>query len=352
MRLPNNYGSVTKLSGNRRKPYMVRITAEPEYDEEKEDYVIKRVVLGYYKTRKEALSALAQYNDNPFKITDNDLTFSQAYAIYLKSKEYDSLSASGKAARKSGYSHCKRLYDIRVKDLNKDMLIKVLDSVEHGSSTKNNVLIVMRIIVNYAYDRNIINKKCTDGITIEYSEPVYERIPFSESEIQKLWEMSEQWDVKILLILLYSGLRVNELLKNDRANVNLDERWIYVPKNLAKNKESERKVPIHDKIFTLVQYFYDLSAKYKHDKLMVNPNGSVITYNNFATRNLKKINTHFVQAHRFHDTRHTFASMGTAAGIPELYMQRIMGHTPSSILYATYTHISVDELHKYINMIK
>ena len=87
MKLPNGYGSISKLSGKRRKPYMVRITTEPIYDKEKDDYIIQRVILGYYKTRKEALSALAQYNDNPFKITDNDLTFSQAYEIYLKSKE-------------------------------------------------------------------------------------------------------------------------------------------------------------------------------------------------------------------------------------------------------------------------
>lgn len=352
MRLPNSYGSVTKLSGNRRKPYMVRVTAEPEYDEQKEDFVTKRVVLGYYKTRKDALSALAQYNDNPFKITDNDLTFSQAYDIYLKSKDYASLSNSSKVARKCGYNYCKKLYDIRVRDLNKDMLEKVLDSVEQGSSTKTSVLIVMRIVVNYAYDRNIINKKCTDGITIEYSDPTYERIPFSDSEIQKLWDISDQWDAKVLLILLYTGLRVNELLKNDRENVNLEERWIYVPKHLAKNKESERKVPIHDKIFALVQYFYDLSVKYDNDKLMINPNGSVIMYNNFVARNLKRLNKNFIQPHRFHDTRHTFASMGTKAGIEKLYMQRIMGHTPDSILYNTYTHITVEELHEHIKLIK
>ena len=32
MKLPNNYGSVTKLSGNRRRPYRVRITADFEVD--------------------------------------------------------------------------------------------------------------------------------------------------------------------------------------------------------------------------------------------------------------------------------------------------------------------------------
>jgi integrase len=85
---------------------------------------------------------------------------------------------------------------------------------------------------------------------------------------------------------------------------------------------------------------------------MVNPSGSVIAYNNFVARNLKRINTNFVAEHRFHDTRHTFASLGTQVGVPELYMQKLMGHTPSSILYTTYTHISMEELHKYINMIQ
>mgnify|MGYP002511285495 FL=1 len=58
-------------------------------------------------------------------------------------------------------------------------------------------------------------------------------IPFSESEINKLWSMADNWDVKVLLILLYSGMRVNELLKNNQENVNLEERWIYVPGELV-----------------------------------------------------------------------------------------------------------------------
>ena len=331
---------------------MVRINAGTVYDEKKGDYVPKRVVLGYYKTQKEALAALSQYNESPFNISENELTFEKAYQIYLDTKEYASLGNSAKTARKCGYAYCKDLYKVRVRDLNKDMVKRVIDSVEQGSSTKQSVLTVIRIVVNYAYDRNLINKKCTDGISIEYSEPTYERIPFSDSEIQKLWELSGQWDIKVLLILLYSGLRVNELLKNDRSNVNLEERWIYVPKELAKNKESVRYVPIHDKIYELVKYFYDNSVSFENEKLMVNPSGSVIPYNNFVARNLKRINQHFAVVHRFHDTRHTFASKGTAAGIPQLYMQKLLGHKPDSILYNTYTHITMDELHECIKLIK
>jgi len=123
----------------------------------------------------------------------------------------------------------------------------------------------MRIVVNYAYDRNIINKKCTDGITFEYSEPTFERIPFAESEIQKLWDLSDQWDVKVLLILLYSGLRVNELLKNDRANVNLEERWIYIPRNLAKKK-------VKEKFQTKIRYLHWCNTSMIYLKNMITKN--------------------------------------------------------------------------------
>lgn len=352
MKMPNGYGSITKLTGNRRKPYMVRINAGKEYDAKKGDYVPKRVVLGYYRTQKEALAALSEYNENPFTPTDSNITFAEIYKTYQSSKEYKSLGKSSLASRTAAYKYCEPLYNIRVRDINRDMVIKVIDSVKHGSSTKQNVLTVIRIVINYAYDRNLINKKCTDNIPIEYSEPTVERVIFSQKEYDYLWKHSDEWDIKILLILLYSGLRVNELLKNDRVNVNLKEKWIYVPKELAKNKESERRIPIHDKIFELLKYFYDNSVTFGSEKLIVNPNGTVVTYNNFVARNLKKINKNMIVEHKFHDTRHTFASKGTAAGIPELYMQRLMGHTPQSILYNTYTHIALDELNTYINMIQ
>ena len=351
MKLPNYYGSISKLSGNRRKPYMVRISSEAEYDENKQDFVKKRITLGYYKTKKEALAALAEYNNNPFNPTDSNLTFAEAYKNYTKTKEYQLLSKSSIVSKTAAYKYCEKLYDIPVRELNRDMIMNVITSIQQGSSTKKNVLTIIRTVVDYAYDRNLITKKCTDNISIEYSDPTYERRIFTPSEIDFLWENSDQWDIKVLLILLYSGLRVNELLKNDRKNVNLEEKWIYVPKKLAKNNESIRYVPIHSKIFELVKFFYDNSIQFDKENLMVNPSGSVIMYNNFVARNLKRINKNFIYEHRFHDTRHTFATLGTQNNIPELYMQKLMGHTPSSILYTTYTHITTDELHKYIKMI-
>ena len=41
MKLPNNYGSVSRLSGNRRRPYIVRKSLNG-----------KQMVIGYYDTKK------------------------------------------------------------------------------------------------------------------------------------------------------------------------------------------------------------------------------------------------------------------------------------------------------------
>ena len=60
MKLPNGYGSVTKLTGNRRKPYMARICKGDVYDGKLQDFKPKRIVLGYYATKKDALKALAE----------------------------------------------------------------------------------------------------------------------------------------------------------------------------------------------------------------------------------------------------------------------------------------------------
>ena len=55
----NGAGSITKLSGNRNKPWMVRTPGEIQID---------GTILGYYTTSEEAEIALAKYKIMPFNI--------------------------------------------------------------------------------------------------------------------------------------------------------------------------------------------------------------------------------------------------------------------------------------------
>lgn len=347
MRLPNGYGSITKLSGKRRKPFMVRITEGIEYDEETQDYYVKRAILGYYKTRPDALAALAEFNDNPFKLSDNNVTFGEIYERWKKTN-YDRLSASSITSREMGLKYCEPIINLRIRDIKSEALKKVVEDCPHGKATKTAIKTVMNTVFTYAMENDLVKRNYTEFLKIEDSEPMFERTIFTQDEINELWKHSDEWDIQIILILLYSGMRVNELLRNKKENVNLEERWIYVPKELAKKKSSIRYVPIHDKTYELVKQFYDRSE----EMLITNTSGFVVAYNNFVARNLKAINKRLNMNHRFHDTRHTFATLGHTYKLDELSLKRILGHDPGDITSKVYTHLTNAQLLTEINKIK
>ena len=76
MRNPNGYGSVVKLSGNRRRPYQVRKTVgfnekgHPVYQ-----------TLDYTATREEGMILLAIFNKNPWDIDKVNMTLASLYEL-------------------------------------------------------------------------------------------------------------------------------------------------------------------------------------------------------------------------------------------------------------------------------
>ena len=77
MKRANGTGMIFKIKGgSRRKPWRVRITVGWEFNEltGKSKQIIK--TLGYYATRREAEMALNEYLEEPYNISDKDITFS------------------------------------------------------------------------------------------------------------------------------------------------------------------------------------------------------------------------------------------------------------------------------------
>lgn len=114
----NGYGSVVKLSGRRRNPFEVRVNTRMD-----ERYYPVYDVLGRFPTREEALIALAEYNKNPYSVSDREITFSQLYEKFYKNK-YEmggkTYSQSSINCTKSAYKHCSALYDIAYRKLRAD----------------------------------------------------------------------------------------------------------------------------------------------------------------------------------------------------------------------------------------
>ena len=79
MRKPNGYGSIKKLSGNRRRPYVFLISVEG-----------KQKPLAYFATQVEAEIYAAEYNKkhNNKILSGHEITFAELYVLSLVTVPY------------------------------------------------------------------------------------------------------------------------------------------------------------------------------------------------------------------------------------------------------------------------
>lgn len=348
LKLPNGMGSIRHLSGKRRKPYAAYPPTKKEEFDDNGNPPSKKA-LGYFKTYQDAYECLLDYSKLPYDEKYASCTISDLWEMYKQSKDY--LDLRDKVSKESAYKWIEPFYDLEVRKISPQMCMDLIESITKGSATKKSVKTILSKLFDTALSLNLIVKNPVLSVSITESDPTIDRTPFSEHDIHELWRHQNEWYVKVILILLYSGMRVNELLKNDLENLHLDEKYIYVPKDLAKNKSSIRNVPLHERIIPLVKYFRDNAVANGSSKLMVKENGAVIPYNNFVSRDLPKINKLLGTDHHFHDTRHTFATQAQRLQLYELYIQKILGHAPQNELQETYTHIKIQWLIEEVNKI-
>lgn len=337
MRLPNGYGSVTKLSGKRRKPYIVRITQG--VDEDTNEFV--RKVLGYYRTRKEALEALADYNKDPYDLSAHEYTFAEVYKLWSE-QHFADLSKSAITNHKAAYKALSPLYDLTFKDIRLMHLQKAMDESGKSFNTKQRMKNVVSLMYAYAIRHEITDKDYSKFIEIGKAAAVQRpHEPFTLAEIDTLWaNVGEVPFIDTVLILIYTGMRAGELLNLRKENVHLEERYMIGGSKTEAGKN--RIIPLNDKIIPLVQMRYNTSDEY-----LIEPHLSYADYK----RRFNKVMSTLHMSHRTHDGRHTFASLMDTANANPKALKTIMGHTGGDLTSKVYIHKSLPELLDNINRI-
>lgn len=345
---PNGYGTVVKLSGQRRKPYEVRVNTRmdaryyPIYD-----------VLGRYATREEGLIALAEYNKNPFNITDREMTFSQLYEKFYKNKyEYSgkTYSRSSMDCTKSAYGYCSILYDLTYSQLRADNFRGVLSQkVGNGKplshSMQEHIKNLFSQMDKFALQNDIISKSYSSFAAITVREDDTPGIPFTAEEIRTLWDNKDVPWVDSILIYIYSGWRISELIQMPAENIDLKA---YTFKGGLKTAAGKNRiVPIHSKIRCFVEHRLSVN-----DGILFAKNSHPITAASY-TKLFKKTlqNIGITTYHTPHDCRHTFTSLLDSAGVNQICIDRLIGHASGSLTARTYTHKSIEELRKAVEMI-
>ena len=209
MRLPNGFGNISKLPGNRRNPWRARITTGWILDDKTQKLKQKYATVGYYSSRQEALKALAAYNANPYDLDANNITFSEVYEKWSAQK-YEEISHSNVNGYKAAYKLCTDLYNMKFGDIKLSHLQAVVDNSGKAAPTKKKLKILLNQMFDFAVMHEIISKEknIVEYIKIGQEEKSTKHYRFTNSEIDALWRWSENNEyVQVILMLIYSGVR-------------------------------------------------------------------------------------------------------------------------------------------------
>lgn len=320
MRLPNSFGNVVKLSGKRRKPYGARVTVGWVDGRQVRKYI------GYYTTKKEALEALGEYNRNPYDLNGKSVTFAEVWEHWCKGN-WDKGSKNTQSAWRTGYKHCEPIYNMKIADIKLVHLERLLEG--KGPSTQSQIRTVCVKTFKYALKHEWVQKN--PAVDMELAQPkTTEKIPFTEEEIRTFWKLSETDEYyELLLILIYTGLRVSELLEMKQADVHGDHMIGGTKTEAGKN----RIIPLHSRIRPFIEKRLD-----GHEYLL-HKDGKPLSYMQFRHPFTKK-----VKGHTIHETRHTFISRMHSIGTNETTLKIIVGHARKDVTSKIYIHKLKDEL--------
>lgn len=336
IRNPNGYGSVVKLSGNRRRPYAARKTvgwddrAFPIY-----------AVIGYYSTRKEAMLALAEYNANPYDIDLSKVTFKKLFEQWSKD-ELPKLGTGLQCCHRASFKHCQSVYDMQYRDIRKRDMQRCIDECERGYSTKSNIKNLFVQLDRYAYDNDIIQKCYSVNLELPEKETKKEKVIFTDDEVLLLEKHTGEPYIDETLFMLYTGCRVTEMLTMKCADIDLTRN--VMTGGIKTEAGKNRIIPIHPKLLPIVQehlsedeFLFSFNRETKHG------DANKAIYNRFNTEWLKAMSA-LGLSHTTHECRHTVRSKLDSAGANKVCIDLIIGHKSQGIGERVYTHKTLEEL--------
>ncbi len=351
MKLPNGFGSVHKLPGNRRKPWRARKTAGYEQDASGL-YKRKYITIGYFATKTEAIQALSDYNANPYDIKTNTITFAEVYEKWSE-EHFKTIVPSAIRTWKSAYNYCSPLYSMRMKDIRVQHLEQTIKNANVGDNTKARMKSLFNLMYRYAMKHEIVDKDYAALCdSVKKPRPEIMRVPFSQEEIEKLWDDVNFPFVDMVLIGIYTGFRPQELAILKIKDVDLENRTIIG--GLKTEAGKNRVVPIHPIIFKLVESNYIKAIGMRSEHLFNDENGqqgTYLTYDKYRGR-FKKIMNKLNMDHKPHDTRHTFITKAKNANMNEYILKLIVGHEIRDITERVYTHRTLNDMKREIEKIK
>lgn len=279
---------------------------------------------------------------NLWDIDSDKMTFTEVYNSWCE-KKLPKLGAANQKSLNAAYKHTKAIWNMKYKDIKSFHMQDCIDNCGKSYSVQGAIKNLFGHLDKFALEIDLVSKTYSQLLTAD-SAPEKSKLPFTNEEVNLLWEHQDKLWVDTDLIFLYTGFRISELLGMKCSDINLEERTMT---GGVKTKAGKgRIVPIHSRIYPLVKKRYDEGNEY-----FFSLNGKSMfpqTYYTYWGRTMDDLGL----KHTVHECRHTFRSRLDSANANKKCIDMMMGHKSQEVGERIYTHKTIEELREAIELIK
>lgn len=323
MKRPNGSGGVRKLSGRRRKPYQAVITDGYTIDKDG-NYKRKQVSIGTYKTKREALAALSEWEMRSGSADSEKITFGAICDIVIPQ-----MTASTRKSMPAILKRYQPIVNMKMKDVKKKELDMIAQQFEGMSSaTQVKCKHLASEVFRYALENDIVMKDYSQFMRFESTSKKKEKTALTIEEIEGIKEMED----KFWKVMLYSGMRVSELVNMTKEKIFEEDGILCFHVENAKTQAGNRIIPVHSEIMNDV---FD-----------------ILPVKETPLARVKMFIRMDISGHTSHDLRRTFATYGKKCGMDNFYRKALLGHSQTGITDSVYTQATVDMLKSQIELLK
>ena len=344
LKLPNGFGSVVYYGdSNRRQPYVVKKTISG-----------RQKIIGQFSTYAEGLAFLVEYNKNPSLFSPSLITFAEVYEL-MAAERFPKLAKTTCANYIAAYKHCQPLYrkkfsELKIGDL--QSIIRNMSAAGTGYASQKKCRQLLHHMYTYAVKYEIIppTADISQYIDIDQRVIVYPKKPFNTRQINRIKTLANSdeplspWAMSVVM-MIYSGPRSGEFLAVLKSDVKLRQRYFIVRESKTEAGRN-RPVPISRKVLPYYEFWIQQPGK----TLIADSNGNSLPYRAFRLRFAAVMKAARCK-HTPHECRHTCATWLDNAGANDLAIKKILGHAAEGVTKKVYTHKSLQQLRKAIDLL-
>lgn len=343
MRRANGSGSIVNLGPNRRRKYAVRVSYLAREGLWKQKYI------SYHATVKEAQAALDNYLSTHESAKEMAITWGDVYSQWSE-KKYKKAGSASIVSYKASWARLSVLENKEMFRVTIDDLQKIIDQDEKAGLSKSSISndkMLMKALFKHAMERDIVSKDYSEFVEIPAVQPKMEKGAFTEQQMTRLKEMAADgfpW-ADTVLMLCYTGFRISEFLSLTKESWNEEEQFLKGGMKTEAGKN--RIVPVHPEIQIYLKRWVNKNGKCiicGQDGRKISPDKYRVYFSDVMSKlDMPQATPHWC--------RHTAASRMKIAGVDDLAIRRILGHSDKDIT-EHYTHVDINFLRTELNKVK